>query len=387
VAEPQYPDLVFPLAGVDKQGEFGQQRAGTTPTGQNVRSLDPRTRRRRGATRAGLSKFAPLQVDGTSTLIQHLNVIVDPTTEALLVRFVDDYGIPGGDNNNPDYVMDDSTNNEGPNPDDPDFRNPGRPIPDGGSGVDLSPDQPPTEEPGDGESGWRFVQKKSGFFEGGFAAGRTDQVTFDTETLRHQMIVVVLLGGGDSDGTNDYEVARYESYVVPGEEGDGANIAYVAWCRNETGGACTVSVTQTATTPSSPFVVASVVVALEYRGLETSTPADGAEGAGGLQDNDGSNPTGTMSPGAVPITGQTRLVLGLFRGKFLSPYPTWTPAGGWTVRYNETAVIAGGVDWQFAVLEKLSSGVAEEPTVDYDHSAFPFNGWAWVAAGAGWRYR
>lgn len=74
-------DLTFPMLGVDVSTEIERQRAGTTPVGTNVRGLDPFQRRARGGSRPGLSRYID---EALPSYIQHLNLIVDPTTAALI---------------------------------------------------------------------------------------------------------------------------------------------------------------------------------------------------------------------------------------------------------------------------------------------------------------
>lgn len=80
VAKEEFADLEFPTKGLDLTKEFETQREGTTPVGTNVRAIETFTDRERGGSRSGLSKLFDDQLDGT---IQHLNMIVDPTTDAI----------------------------------------------------------------------------------------------------------------------------------------------------------------------------------------------------------------------------------------------------------------------------------------------------------------
>ncbi len=75
-------DWPFPLSGIDLAHEFDRQPISTTPVGVNVRSFPPLGERGRGGSRGGLSKYIDDLVEGVN-VIQHLNLIVDPTTEAL----------------------------------------------------------------------------------------------------------------------------------------------------------------------------------------------------------------------------------------------------------------------------------------------------------------
>lgn len=399
---PTHLPLPFPLRGVDVSTEYELQPELTAPEAANVRGVEPATARERGGSRPGLSRWIDARVGDTEAMIQCLDAVVTADADALLVA----PGNGGGDGGD-DWIPDPSTNNEITNgaddindpdydPDEPGMRNPGpRFVPDGGSGVQPDPHTPSGRDEGAGEEhGWVFVQKKTLSTTFSLGASRTDQVTLDSATLRHQLIVVLYSTAGDDDGVSNYQpgiavsdslgntytVARDE-YYTPFADQAGVT-AHIAWARNETGGACTVSVQNTNTNPGGTTTSSADLIVLEYRGMETSTPADGATGAGGNMPNDGTAPTGTMSGGAVPITGSTRLVVGLFHGDFLSPHPTYTPAAGWTVRHNA----ASTSNVQVIVLEELSSAAAETPTVDYDHSANPFDGFNWVVAAAGWRF-
>lgn len=58
----------LPLKGLSEQFAYGDQPAGTTAGAINVRSVDPRTGRRRLASRSGLSKYASSQVNGNASI-------------------------------------------------------------------------------------------------------------------------------------------------------------------------------------------------------------------------------------------------------------------------------------------------------------------------------
>ena len=110
--------LAFPLNGLNVATSFGQQPKGTTPTGENVRAFDALANRGRGGSRPGLSKFISATVPSGANVIQHMNVIVDPQSPALL----------GGS----PFVINDETQS------DPDPRWGGRPIRVGGDGIQLN---------------------------------------------------------------------------------------------------------------------------------------------------------------------------------------------------------------------------------------------------------
>lgn len=93
IASEVLTDLDFPANGIDVAGEFERQRQGTTPEGVNVRALDPGSMRQRGGQRAGLVRYVDEQVGDVSSLIQHLNVIVDPTVDALIPDYAGEDGV------------------------------------------------------------------------------------------------------------------------------------------------------------------------------------------------------------------------------------------------------------------------------------------------------
>jgi hypothetical protein len=402
--DPSHLPLPFPLRGIDVSTEYELQPELTAPEASNVRGVEPATARERGGSRPGLSRWIDARVNATEAMIQCLDVVATADADALLVA----PGQGGGDGGD-DWIPDPSTNNEIVNgeddindpdydPDEPGMRNPGpRFVPPEGSGVQPDPHTPSGRDEGEGsEHGWVFVQKKTGKFAFG-GASRTDQVTFDSATLRHQMLVVVVYTVGDQDGANDYDPTISVSDSLgntysptdespfrynPDGAGAGADILGVYWTRNETGGACTVSVSQTGTAPS-PVVFGASIAIIEYRGLEVTTPEDNDAASGFVIANDGSNPTGTLSTGAVPITGSTRLVLGCFTFSHVTASAVLTTPSGYTLRQSHQE---GTPDFGLAVYEKLSSAASEDVQVPYDNSSLPFNGCRVIQFGAGWRY-
>lgn len=81
----QFAEGLFPLRGLDLSTEVAEQREGTTRTGINVRTQEPQTLRNRGGARPGMVKYIADQVNGDNK-IQLLDIIVDPTTDALLAE-------------------------------------------------------------------------------------------------------------------------------------------------------------------------------------------------------------------------------------------------------------------------------------------------------------
>ncbi len=75
-------DLPFPIGGVDVTTEFELQPVRTCPIAINVRAIEPGTQRNRGGSRPGISRYINDRPGGLSSLIQHLNIVVDPTVAA-----------------------------------------------------------------------------------------------------------------------------------------------------------------------------------------------------------------------------------------------------------------------------------------------------------------
>jgi hypothetical protein len=88
MAEFQNLAIDFPVQGMDVSGAFADQPTNTTPTGVNVRTIDPILERNRGGSRPGMSKYGN-QIPEGSELIQHLNQIVILRDDNLLSNFED----------------------------------------------------------------------------------------------------------------------------------------------------------------------------------------------------------------------------------------------------------------------------------------------------------
>lgn len=87
--------LEFPVAGMDITTEFELQPPGTSALAINVRAIEPGEQRNRGGSRSGIRKYVDQKL-GLHSLIQHLNVIVDPTVEATLSVVEDDTTFDNG---------------------------------------------------------------------------------------------------------------------------------------------------------------------------------------------------------------------------------------------------------------------------------------------------
>lgn len=88
-------ELLFPVAGMDITTEFELQPPSTSALAINVRAIEPGSQRNRGGSRSGIRKYVDQKL-GLHSLIQHLNIIVDPTVEATLSVLEDDTTFDNG---------------------------------------------------------------------------------------------------------------------------------------------------------------------------------------------------------------------------------------------------------------------------------------------------
>ncbi len=104
-------EMSFPAKGIDLSTGYDKQPPFTTPIGENVRAFDSEAMRARGGSRPGLARYIDAQVGGVSSVIQHLNIIVDPTVDALLDNF--DYDDDSDDGDNSGGIDDPSSGGRG----------------------------------------------------------------------------------------------------------------------------------------------------------------------------------------------------------------------------------------------------------------------------------
>ena len=301
-------DMPFPLSGQNVAGEFGAPPGMTAVKGVNCRGFDPIARRLRGGSRPGLTKFLPVTPAGTH-LIQHLDVIVDPTVDALPADFSDA----------------DATY---PDPTDP-ARNPyGRLVRAGGSGVGLLRHKPPT--PG------RFVQKQSTFVSTTSLGVNTStgSVAFDNPVTAGNLVVVAVryspgssctptfaaAGVTDTAGTAYAKAAEGRSSTVA----PSAAVIFYGIVPVTGGGADTVTVTVTTDGGPADDVGPFSVDVLEYRLVAQSGPLGGAAADGGTFTWTGDF---TLTPGAVQATRDNSIVVAVANGNFPSAPPSTRTVG------------------------------------------------------------
>lgn len=86
----QFVEILFPVQGVDLVASpYGGGKPSTSDSALNCRGQDPFKKRLRGGSRHGISKHVTEQIPNwqQGAPIQHLQAIVDPQAEALLVTF------------------------------------------------------------------------------------------------------------------------------------------------------------------------------------------------------------------------------------------------------------------------------------------------------------
>lgn len=290
VHNPRYPfaELVFPLKGIDVTSEYQEQPEGTTPVAVNVRGTEMLILNDRGGSRPGLTKYADLTAKGVTPL-QHLAVIVDPTTPTLLTN-----------DPIPDGLLDPSSNGGG--------RNPGRYVRRKGAAVQpnrnvATPNIPPPDI--------TFVQ---GMNQGWDFSAERREPQFDTQPGDNNFlvaVVVTLATGGNigvgvqvqNDLLNNYTQAG-TYYEIEDTDSVAAGVRLSIWYRTATAGA---SETTVKVTPADE--VSMCVVLLEYAGVTTGSPVDATSGN---VDESGFPFDPTMTTGTIDMGAADNLIVAAF---------------------------------------------------------------------------
>ena len=334
-------DMPFPLSGVSAAGEFDRQPDGTARHGVNVRAFDPIAFRGRGGSRPGLTKFVPAQPNGAN-LIQHLNVIVDPTVDALT----------------PDYSGPDAQ--PVPGPDGGTLL-----VRPGGSGIAPSRSKrrssPPTVE--------RFKQKESGYFPSVEALSLSGGVAFDENVDAGNLLVLVVqyvpqgtntpaIDPGDvtDDLQTEWKLAAVSMYPSAS-----VNAVWIFYGIPPATGPNTVRFTLTVDTITTPnprifygtgYVTATV---LEYRVVDSATPVSHTATGGGVMEWNGDV---TFSPGACQV-GMDNSILVAAVSAILPPAPltnTYGPAKVFS--FDPTPHGRGLGVWDLYNVQSSGSGVS-----------------------------
>lgn len=322
-------EIKFPLAGVEVSGEFGTQRPGTTPRGLNVRVCDAIAFRLRGGSRHGTTKLLSDRISGAN-MLQHLNVIVDPTTEALL----------------PDYPLGATTTSD-PSTNNGSTRNPGRTIPQGGSLVQPTRQLRPPETT-------TLALEESGYT--GFASSAAERTHTLTGIPASGELVLAIVGTNDNatgttvtvtDGAGNAftQVGNY----VRNEGLAGIEDTLSLWRRTSAGAADDQSIKVLPSAGVSGMVIGHMV----WSG-QNATPL----GTSVENFEDYGAPTDPMDTTnfTIPTTGDA--AIGIFFAT-LSP-DSVTPNAGYTLEINKDSGVADASDTQLYVTYKLNCTAGNE---------------------------
>lgn len=256
--EQKFLEWTYPVAGIDRQEEFQEQPALTTPVAKNVRAFEPSSDRGRGGSRPGISRYLP-QLPEDEEVIQHLRIIVDPQGPLTGLSFGPEgtttLDTSDGDRNK----LDDGST---------------RIIRVGGSGFYTHPEADQEED--DGSSVVELIQAKANFFGSSSSA---QEIEFDDDVASQSIVIVVVgqLTVGSGAGvtvTNDAGDAYTRIGAGGADDGyaiamDGANeFRCSVWWKQVSGGSVpdkTVRVTLGGTT----FLT---IYGSEWRNLDVSTP-------------------------------------------------------------------------------------------------------------------
>ncbi len=339
--DPKQLNLVFPLKGIDVTQEFQLQPPGTTPDALNVFSQDAIAHRNRGGSRPGLTKKPAGQLNRGTTVFQHLNLIVDPSTDALPQNFYSP---------EPDWI---------PHPRFPDVL-----VPPEGTGDQIIEQSSP---------GIAFVQSKFALA----TSGAEVPVTFNSNVTIGNEVLLFVSTNTSSAGTqvsvvNNSSVAltqvggyvELQSPVILG-----TYVSLSLWrIRATAAGNTTLKVT-----PSTSY--GSVALgALEYSGVRTTLPVDDT-----AENSDTNLGPANMTTGNLLIGFNGDMAIAGFSNTG-DATPGWTVGAGQNSRINEAAT-----SHALRITDRLPVNAASSPitmTADVD------GGDIWyVALGASFRKR
>ena len=290
----QFADMPFPSSGIDLTRGFGSQTPGSTPVGTNVVLFEPTLDRSRGGSRPMLSPYILPQVPAGPKLIQHLNYVVDPAAEALLDS-VDPPGTPIADpSTNP--VGSDPTIGADGYPTDPRFRNPGRLIRTGGSGVQINRKKRKTT------TTWSFLQSKTKQILSGASGSTVVTVSFDIDATAGHLLVatghVVFLSSSVTSITDSQ--GNTWTKAVDSTSGGGSHRSLWYAVAGSTG-PNTVSFNITST-----FGYQTILAILEYSGNKATGVLDSTN------TNTSGVPVTSFSSGLVTISSTNAAVITAF---------------------------------------------------------------------------
>ncbi len=328
-------NLKFPVKGLEVTRECQLQPPDTTARAVNVRAKDSIALRTRGGSRPGLSKYVAQQLPGwvAGEPVQHLQIIVDPTTDALTQNF----DTPDG------------TWVEHP-------RFPGVYVPPGGGGNQPNPNADQDDPP---SVALDFEQS----FVDEFALTTTEvTANFDTTPGNNSLCLVCVV-------SEDVVVAGNATVAVTNANGDaytqvgayvrntkiGTQFSMSVWRRVASQGAAEIGVK---VTPSAEVTLA--VAGMEWSG-PNATPTDST--------STNSGNSASPSTGNVAVDLGTEAVVGFFAG--VLAVDTVTPSAGYTLAVD---LQGGGVSGilLYGTYRKLAPVGNENPSVTWAGGADDF---------------
>lgn len=317
----QDQSLEFPSKGLDISREIRQQPDKTTADCQNVASRDSILLRDRGGSRPGFSKYVDDQGSAGAVNVQMLEVLIDPTTDALIQNF---------ETPDPDWV---------PHP-----RFPGILIPPRGAPWTPNPN---AEQPAD----ITFIQ------EGDAQVDATGPIqvsaTLPSNPTTNNTIIVFVATESNAVGTtvsvvNNGGTALTQEGAYSEQEqlsGSGVFISLSCWIRRVTG----VNDKTIKVTPSADAGVSIAI--LEYKKITATSPLDDhAE----TQDPSLSPPN--MSSGSLLIHANGDMAIVAFANGGDSTV-------GWTVGtgQNDRVNLHEGLGPSLRITDKLPVATTDSP--------------------------
>ncbi len=318
--------LDFPVKGLHVSREFGQQPEATTADCVNVASKESIAGRDRGGSRPGFSKYIAAQSSAGAVNIQMLDVIVDPTSDALPQNF----NTPGDDwVNHPRF--------------------PGVLIPPHGA-----PWSPRNES---NSPDITHIQSKRTAFDG---VSTEQSVSFASAPNTGNTIVVFVASlvdavsgmGVDVKNGAGTALTQVGSYIeIEDPRSVGSYVRLSCWKK-----AVNNAQDQTIKVTPSATVVTMKMTQIEYRGMPTTGQVDTA-----VTNSDITNPPAPpATTGNVAVLGDNEMLLGAFATVFDAS--GFTPGTGFTCRPN--ADDGSDFDLRLNVVEKTGlQSPADNPSV------------------------
>lgn len=336
-------DLEFPTAGVSLLQEVQEQPPGTTIVGENVRATNPDGLRARGGTRAGLIRYCANQVPSGAGLIQHLNVIVDPTTERLPQNF----------------LVPDETWVEDP-------LNPGTFVPPGGWGVPPNPNANPPVPEAD-------IDFEQADIEGFDTAAGEQTFNFSTSVgSNSQVLAVVVTNSVTTNLTVTVQNGSLHAFTQVGSYERrtklGLEFTISLWRRKAVDGAGDQSIKVTSSDPA-PETVDIVVGGVVLSGVNVTSPLDDTSQSQGNTD--------PMNTGSIGVTADGGAIVAAFAGILAPDTVTYGGSLVAAAEHGDGTLDSTDIQLYIAYRLNLAAGASLNASAQYDGGADDF-----VAIGA-----